>query len=124
MMQMNVNLSKGPDFLMRLGKIGIMHAVSVEIFTHNGREERFKIVDRSFQMVWLNLKNLLCARIATDSLKVSKNAQDLSEFEILATNFRVRIALQFPAKLHLDSQEALSLIFFENLSSFANSSIY
>ncbi len=118
MKQMNVHVGKSPDFLMTYDRIEIMHVVTVCFSRDHGPKQSVKIVDRSFQKVWLGLQNLLNARTTHQLWRVVSDVSDSEAFDIESDRMHIRAKLQFPPKLPSDIRESLRLILFDNLCKF------
>jgi hypothetical protein len=121
MKQMTVHVGKEPDFLMKMGRIEIMHSLTVSIFANQSQNEVIKIVDRSFQKVCFDFQSLLNAKSSNQLWSMSSESHMADIFEIDSKCCRVRVKLHLPPQLPPNLKEVIKLFFLHNLSEFCKS---
>ncbi len=113
-----LNIGRGPDFLLMHGQVEIMHSVSVRITGYNGTCAAINIVNRSLYTVCQKLTAMLAEQSSSQPWTIQYMGEELEEFKIESNRKKVHVAFKFPQQMGSESRRRLKLEFLKNLRVF------
>jgi hypothetical protein len=110
-----MSIGREPDFLMKLGQIEMMHAVSAKIIVPNSQSQTIKIVDRSLFSVCIELRDLLNAKSPSHLWTISRIDANFKAFNVMSSRYEAIISFHFPDQMSSEIQLELKGEFIDNL---------
>ncbi|MCX6119100.1 MAG: hypothetical protein NT027_16305 [Proteobacteria bacterium] len=110
-----LNIGRGPDFLLKHGQVEIMHSVSVQITDLKGTCAAINIVDRSHFAVCQKLNGMLHAKSSSQPWTIQDMGEELEEIKIESNRNKVLVKFKFPHQMGSESRRRLKLEFLKNI---------
>ena len=113
-----LNIGRGPDFLLKHGQVEIMHSASVQITDLDGNCAAINIVHRSHFAVCQRLTGMLHSNSSSQPWTIQDLGEELEEIKIESNRNSVLVKFKFPHQMGSESRRRLKLEFLKNLRDF------